>query len=292
MIIKIYINKIKRDLTTLFTATEKYMKEHGCNATFEYEKVDVKGLSANNGILVGANALVETSKADINMFIYGKETFPNYLHSYTVVTNNKPFCYVSDQGFEETEICLPHEILHALASIFGTKDVMDTYYKNTVAQYKNSDSNFEQQWKILKPFLSMPTATLTRTISHEATYGNLEAKIAGAIFKCHTLELGWKDNKNSISCIPKGTYKCIWSRSLKFPMGTYEVLNVPNRSGIRIHKGNYALGKKVDIEGCILLGSNFEDINGDKKIDIVGSTQTVEAFQRFMGKKDFTLIVK
>ena len=70
-------------------------------------------------------------------------------------------------------------------------------------------------------------------------------------------ELPDNNNMSQISCIPLGKYICkyTFSRHLGW---TYEVLNVPNRSGIRIHSANYCGlrkdGKRQELLGCIALG--------------------------------------
>lgn len=140
--------------------------------------------------------------------------------------------------------------------------------------------------KVVIPITAtLPMVTLHRTILSTETFGNLSTDG----FTCHTLELGWHNNQHLISCIPPGTYLCQWK-----PFHTthhYELQNVPGRTGIFIHEGNYA-GKKTDTDGCILLGSNFVDINHDNVIDISGSTKTVAAFEKFMDKRDFLLVIK
>lgn len=106
-------------------------------------------------------------------------------------------------------------------------------------------------------------------------------------FSCDTLERPWKDNKPMVSCIPKGLYDARWTFSPKLLRYTYEVLKVPSRSGIRLHKGNYFF----DIEGCILLGQGYTDLNKDGKKDIINSTVTMKAFETLMNKKDFKLLI-
>ncbi len=83
--------------------------------------------------------------------------------------------------------------------------------------------------------------------SSEGTFGTL-CDAAGTIL-CHTCELPWNNNKPSVSCIPSGFYNCIPHNSPKHP-DTWEVSNVPNRSGILIHNGNTI----ADSDGCILVG--------------------------------------
>ena len=70
-----------------------------------------------------------------------------------------------------------------------------------------------------------------------------------------TLEPPWKDNLNKVSCIPEGSYTCkrvedrVLSSGIVLPV-TYEVMEVPSRSGILFHVGN----DPPDTHGCILVG--------------------------------------
>ena len=67
-----------------------------------------------------------------------------------------------------------------------------------------------------------------------------------------TLENPWKQNARNISCIPEGQYACKAYSSQRFGF-TYKLVNVPNRSGIIIHAGNFPR----DTRGCILLGMSW-----------------------------------
>ena len=67
-----------------------------------------------------------------------------------------------------------------------------------------------------------------------------------------TLERPWLDNKNNVSCIPKGVYKCVRWKSAKYA-NAWHVQNVPSREAILIHVGNFP----KDTEGCILVGTEF-----------------------------------
>lgn len=119
------------------------------------------------------------------------------------------------------------------------------------------------------------------------TTGILEAYNGLAKFTCRTLELAWLNNVSNISSIPKGTYLCKWTFSPRFLRFTYEVINVPNRTGIRFHPANYF----HQLNGCIALGNNLVDINGDGHLDTVNSKATIALFENFMGKEPFTLSI-
>ena len=73
-----------------------------------------------------------------------------------------------------------------------------------------------------------------------------------------TLELPWKENARSISCITEGRYEVrkVFNRHTtgnSFLPITFELMDVPNRDGILIHNGNTVL----DSRGCLLVGMYF-----------------------------------
>jgi hypothetical protein len=76
-----------------------------------------------------------------------------------------------------------------------------------------------------------------------------------------TLERQWLNNQRGISCIPAGKYICKRVNSPKFG-NTFEITNVPDRSSILFHKGNL----DDDSHGCVLVGEQFEPINGSPGI--------------------------
>jgi hypothetical protein len=71
---------------------------------------------------------------------------------------------------------------------------------------------------------------------------------------CYTLELPWKDNQPNISCIPAGEYLVTRHESPHFG-DVFKVHDVPDRTDILIHIGNYL----DDTEGCILVGLKKND---------------------------------
>lgn len=90
---------------------------------------------------------------------------------------------------------------------------------------------------------------------------------------CKTMELPWRDNQRSISCIPEGIYKVI-KQPLKEtrPYPYFRLLDVPGRSGILIHKISYVSGLK----GCIGVGKEFADLNKDGVPDIIRSGEALQ----------------
>ena len=86
--------------------------------------------------------------------------------------------------------------------------------------------------------------TLERSYFKEGTNGTL---FSSGRFLCHTIELVWKNNQRSISCIPEGEYEILTRSSEKF--GNHFILKgVENRSLILIHPANNA---KRELRGCI-----------------------------------------
>lgn len=115
-----------------------------------------------------------------------------------------------------------------------------------------------------KAILNRTTDNGIQTLGVLELYNN-EEKL---IYTCKTLELPNKDNKSKVSCIPQGIYevkKTKGSPNIKYTH--FDILNVPNRTGIKIHKGNYY----SQIMGCILVGTGYSDINKDGQLDVVNS---------------------
>jgi len=96
-------------------------------------------------------------------------------------------------------------------------------------------------------------------------------------FECDTLELADKGNHPQISCIPKGIYNVVKvGPTHAIPYDHFAIQNVPNRSGVCIHIGNY----NSDIRGCVLVGKGYGDLNKDGELDILNSKKT---FAKLMG---------
>lgn len=100
-----------------------------------------------------------------------------------------------------------------------------------------------------------------------------------------TIELPWKSNKNRISCIPTGIYQVVRRKSAKYG-DHFHVLNVPGRSYILIHHGNYY----NDFLGCIGVGASHADINGDGFLDVTSSKAKMRELLRLLPQK-FELII-
>lgn len=111
-------------------------------------------------------------------------------------------------------------------------------------------------------------------------------------FKCFTMEPPWIHNLRSVSCIPKGIYRVTLIESPKYG-AVYEVHNVPGRTSILIHSGNYGgheeYGLKTDTDGCILPGDKVGFMN-DQEV-VTNSRDTLKALMEHTGAKRFELTV-
>ena len=123
------------------------------------------------------------------------------------------------------------------------------------------------------------------TFSSESTIGELF--LNGERF-CDTLELPYKDNQKSISCIPEGVYKVRLRLPRESATRNYIhllVKDVKDRSYILFHIGNTA----KDSRGCILVGMK-------SKQDFVGnSTLAMDLLIKeiiHLGGTNINLIIK
>lgn len=96
-----------------------------------------------------------------------------------------------------------------------------------------------------------------------------------------TLEPSWNNNKENISCIPDGIYHCSITQSPRYGK-VYEVKDVPNRSHILFHSGNWA----KDTQGCILLGLAQDGVR------LFESLKAVAIFMQLMSKQPFELEIE
>ena len=98
------------------------------------------------------------------------------------------------------------------------------------------------------------------------------------IFQSESLERSYKDNRKRVSSIPEGTYPLVLEWSNRFKKELWEIYNVPNRSECKIHSANYWF----QLNGCIALGNNRRDINGDGFADVTSSRATMDKFHKAM----------
>lgn len=219
-----------------------------------------------------------------------KRQFDNGCQYFEIITN--PF---NDQtGWIWKS--LAHEMMHVLSKAFNALgarmvDEMDMTLDGK-AYWNNQDpyapqGNYQIMFDKFAPFWGLLSNTVTiERLQDEGTQTRGILRVGS--FSAKTIELPWKNNQPNISCIPKGTYQVRWTFSPRFLKYTYEIQNVPHRSGIRIHSANYAR----QLNGCVALGDRFADIDKDGKLDVANSRITIKAFEDKMNRKQFTLIVK
>lgn len=121
--------------------------------------------------------------------------------------------------------------------------------------------------------MELPLYLLDRVYLTDRTLGSIYSPQGGII--CKTLELPWKDNQRSISCIPEGKYLVTKEKPIPAddpntevdesggrharPYSHFRFHNVKGRSGILIHRG-------ADVnhsQGCILAAGRFANVNSD-----------------------------
>jgi hypothetical protein len=124
----------------------------------------------------------------------------------------------------------------------------------------------------------MKTITINRFFQNEQkTLGEMNCT-NGVDIMFKTLELPCNENKRSISCIPADTYEAV---PIIRPNGDWalHIQNVPNRTAILIHKGNYTR----DIRGCILPGFEHLDIDKDGITDVTQSGRAMNLLKSWVG---------
>ena len=143
--------------------------------------------------------------------------------------------------------------------------------------------------KSTKPTISKPNninlLIIRDTFTDESTIGELF--VNGERF-CDTLELPYRDNKRSVSCIPTGEYNV----RLRYPRESATrnylhllVQNVKDRSYILFHRGNSA----KDTRGCILVGQ------GSQQDVVYNSTLAMDLLMKEiinLGGTNIKLIIK
>lgn len=130
----------------------------------------------------------------------------------------------------------------------------------------------------------MSDALLTRfDYGDQGTFGRFSAKGIAL----YSGELPWRNNAPSISCVPAGTYRCIFTYSARFGRHLYLVGAVPARSGIRLHAANFMgaadMGFLSQLNGCISLGERLGWMDGQKALLLSAPAMRL-AQDRFSGE--------
>lgn len=256
---------------------------------------------------------IDVSIYDFVLVGWNPTDYPaEFIHSggytFPIPLKNKTFC--SGIRLDGSQINYArHELMHCICDyiniILGDhtpKDFMDStpvgsqflpYYKNDTPDAP--DGNFVLTWKGVEPFIVRlnalvgSTATLTRGMATgKETLGTMVCTNSTNTLALQTLELPDLHNMPNISCIPKGNYRVMKTFSLTHFRWMYEILNVPNRTGVRFDVANYY----YQLNGCIAIGMNLIDINKDGQLDTSQSTEANVAFEKFFNNKEFILTIK
>ena len=101
------------------------------------------------------------------------------------------------------------------------------------------------------------------------------------VFKCESIERGWVNNENMVSCFPEGTYEIVLEYSPRFRKSLWEIKSIDGRSECKIHAANFAR----QLNGCIALGKTRADIDKDGFMDVTSSGDTMKLFHKAMGNQ-------
>jgi len=124
----------------------------------------------------------------------------------------------------------------------------------------------------------MFTVTIERSYLPNCVIGSMV--VDGLPF--YTIEKPWVENTPFESCIPEGEYICNTYSSQKFP-DVWEVQDVPGRTHILMHKGNFV----DDVVGCIAVGMSLDE----KKYMVKDSRVAFESLHKML-PDEFKLHIK
>lgn len=138
----------------------------------------------------------------------------------------------------------------------------------------------------------MNRVTLDRFYQSDVqTRGILSAEVGGEERTAFTLELPWKDNQRRVSRIPSGQYRLEprpAEHSGSFGYDHFIVRGVPGRDYILFHQGAF----HTHTAGCVLVGLDFQDVNGDGHPDLLHTEKALSRLRRLIGEKSTKLVVR
>jgi hypothetical protein len=105
-----------------------------------------------------------------------------------------------------------------------------------------------------------------------------------------TVEPEDKNNQSNISCIPPGEYEAFLreAETSRRDYDVWELLNVPGRTNIQIHKGV----TEDSSLGCIIVGESFEPYKS-KTAGVMQSTKGIEELmERTKGYEKIKIIIE
>lgn len=297
--IKIYKYNVKVNIDDDIKKIKEYFLSSFVRK-FIYDGIDISFDVETTNIPKDESLSLFNQKTDYDYIVYMADSSSIYsaYFGWTFKLEDKIGIYLKCDSIHDnidyTWKSLAHEIMHAerlrLEIILKRPlpDPMDEFRRNgkVYSYYKNDDpyaedGNFSEALRVLGIFLNNKVILKREKSSKNQTLGFIQLENN----KFHTLELPDLNNLPNISCIPKGRYKVKWTFSPRFMKYTYEIQDVPGRSGIRIHVANHY----YQLNGCIALGKGLLDINKDGTIDVTESKKAIQEFEDLMGRKEFIL---
>lgn len=132
----------------------------------------------------------------------------------------------------------------------------------------------------------MKSATLLRGPStDQGTFGTLHTD--DGLLEFDTLELPWRDNHADLSCIPAGTYQCVWHHSPSKGW-LYLLTGTEPRTEILVHSANFGgdveKGWQSQLKGCIALGKvmgKLTNMFGNAQNAVLSSRIACEQFYKW-----------
>ena len=94
------------------------------------------------------------------------------------------------------------------------------------------------------------------------------------LFASLSLERGWKNNENDVSCLPIGEYDVVLEYSPKYGKKLWEIKGTGHRSECKFHAANYW----TQLNGCIAPGLRYLKMNNDNYRDVTNSGNSLTAF--------------
>lgn len=133
--------------------------------------------------------------------------------------------------------------------------------------------------------MNKPTITIRRLRYTDAgTFGTMTVERDGKRITLATGELPWRNNRNRISCIPQGQYEAVFAHSPSRKRMLWRLLDVPGRTGILIHNGNWSgdvsLGMRTDVLGCVLVGERHGEVKDQPAV--INSRAALDRMHKFL----------
>ena len=125
----------------------------------------------------------------------------------------------------------------------------------------------------------------------QGTPGLFVAPAAGVTLR--SLELPWRGNSTNVSCIPEGEYRTYVRYSAHWGERVHQLLDVPGRTAVQIHRGNVAgdesLGFRSHSHGCILLGLKPGELYGQRAV--MASTAAIHQLMSRTARRPLRLTI-